>query len=143
MKSPSFSRPAGSLGPDQAGAKNAGEPTGHGLTWTASHRPDQAEARTGPVGLLRPLPANFPVAVGQPLAAPSVCSPCRHVPSAHRATSMFAPTTYLVAASNQFAVPAVDSPPHRLYGHPESSARSAGGLRAPPTFQSLGVIRSP
>ena len=28
---------------------------GRGLVWTVSRRPDQAEARTGPAGLLRPL----------------------------------------------------------------------------------------
>jgi len=31
MKSPSFFRPAGRPGPDQAGAKKAGEPAGRGL----------------------------------------------------------------------------------------------------------------
>jgi hypothetical protein len=55
MKSLSFSRPAGRPGPDQAGARKAGEPAGRGLARTASRRPDQAEARTGPAGLLRPL----------------------------------------------------------------------------------------
>ena len=58
MRSPSFSRPAGRPGPDQAGAKKAGEPAGRGLAWTVSRRPDQAEARTGSAGLLRPLDAG-------------------------------------------------------------------------------------
>jgi hypothetical protein len=58
MKSPSFSRPAGRPGPDQAGTKKAGEPAGRGLAWTASRRPVQAKARTGPAGLLRPLVAR-------------------------------------------------------------------------------------
>ena len=48
-------RPAGRPSPDQVGPKKAGEPAGRGLAWTASRRPDQAEARTGPAGLLRPL----------------------------------------------------------------------------------------
>jgi hypothetical protein len=64
MKSPSFSWPAGRPGPDQADAKKAGEPAGRGLAWTACRRPDQAKARTGPAGLLRPLAWT-----------PSMCSP--------------------------------------------------------------------
>jgi len=33
-------------------------PSPRGLAWTASRRPDRAEARTGPAGLLRPLVAT-------------------------------------------------------------------------------------
>jgi len=51
-------RPAGRPGPDQVGPKKAGEPAGHGLAWTASCRPDWANARTGSAGLLRPLPTT-------------------------------------------------------------------------------------
>jgi len=38
-------RPAGRPGPDQSGAKKAGEPASRGLAWTASRRLDEAEAR--------------------------------------------------------------------------------------------------
>jgi hypothetical protein len=55
MKSPSFSQPTGRPGPDQTGAKNAGELVGRELAWTPSHRPDQAKTGTGLAGLLRPL----------------------------------------------------------------------------------------
>jgi len=104
MRSPSFSRPAGRPGPDQAGAKKAGEPAGHGLAWTASRTLDQADVRTGPAGLLRPLSAR--------------CSLC--TPAAHPHDGM-----HSVSRHVRIGV-AVEGRPHPGHHRPSKRASAAG-----------------